>query len=405
MLAAAVSLTVGLSLMSITALATATGTTSDNVNVRSTASTSGSIVGTISPGQSVEVTGEEQDASGQTWYAVTLSNGQTGFVRGDLISVSGTYGEEEAPVEETPAADPTPAEGGDDAQTAAPAAQQSSEQYQLVYTPDPQTGENTWYLYFTEDGTRMKVSEIQSLAEELEKAENSQNDSAKRFRLLMIIFLILFLLAAGACVLLFLRLRDAMSGEVDLARDRNRERKVNRNADAVTIRRSEGQRASRERSDAYPAGERRTGTGAARTASDRSGAQGQVRRSTQDGQPVRRTAEGARDQRTVRPDAARRTADGTVRRPVERTAGAEQRESGARRAPSQAQGTAREAGARQAVRPEARDGVQREGVSRPSARPEGTVRSTDEQPRRQAPARNFVEPEDDSEYGFLGSNN
>ena len=72
----------------------------------------------------------------------------------------------------------------------------------------------------------------------------------------MIVFLVLFLLAAGACILLFFKLRDMMSGDVDLARERSAQRKVNRNADAVTIRRSDASRSSRERSDAYPAGER-----------------------------------------------------------------------------------------------------------------------------------------------------
>lgn len=401
-LAAAVSLTVALSFAGITALATATGTVSGSgVRVRASASTDSSVVGNLSGGDTVEVTAEEQDASGQTWYAVTLSNGQKGYIRGDLLSVSGEIGAEEAPAETEPAETAvTPTETETSAQPASTTSTQSSDQYQLVLSPDPQTGENVWYLYFTEDGERLKVSDIQDLAGRLDEAQKNQGESAKKFRILMIVFLVLFLLAAGACILLFFKLRDMMSGDVDLARERSAQRKVNRNADAVTIRRSDASRSSRERSDAYPAGERsgerRTGTGAVRQTERSSG---QTRRPAEGGQ-TRRPAggESARGEaeRTVRPD-ARRSAEGAVRRPAEREySSADQRESGVRRASSSEGAPARESreGTRPA-RPEARDGIQparRESSGRP-----------EQAPRRQPQARNFADADDDMGYGFLNS--
>ncbi|MBP3217455.1 MAG: hypothetical protein J6M46_03685, partial [Lachnospiraceae bacterium] len=281
---------------------------------------------------------------------------------------------------------------------------QTSDQYQLVLSPDPQTGENVWYLYFTEDGERLKVSDIQDLANRLDDAQKNQGESAKKFRILMIVFLVLFLLAAGACILLFFKLRDMMSGDVDLARERSAQRKVNRNADAVTIRRNgEGSRSSRERSDAYPAGERsaerRTGTGAVRPA-ERSN----TRRPSEGGasaSAARRPAgEPARDreydrERTVRPD-ARRSAEAGSRRPAERDySSADQRESGVHR--SSAEGASVREG-RESVRtarPEARDGIQparRESAGRP-----------EQAPRRQPQARNFADADDDMGYGFLNS--
>ena len=401
-LAAAVSLTVALSFAGITALATATGTVSGSgVRVRASASTDSSVVGNLSGGDTVEVTAEEQDASGQTWYAVTLSNGQKGYIRGDLLSVSGEIGAEEAPAETEPAETAvTPTETETSTQPASTTSTQSSDQYQLVLSPDPQTGENVWYLYFTEDGERLKVSDIQDLAGRLDEAQKNQGESAKKFRILMIVFLVLFLLAAGACILLFFKLRDMMSGDVDLARERSAQRKVNRNADAVTIRRSDASRSSRERSDAYPAGERsgerRTGTGAVRQTERSSG---QTRRPAEVGQ-TRRPAggESARGEaeRTVRPD-ARRSAEGAVRRPAEREySSADQRESGVRRASSAEGAPARESreGTRPA-RPEARDGIQ--PARRASAgRPE-------QAPRRQPQARNFADADDAMGYGFLNS--
>ena len=174
-LAAAVSLTVALSFAGITALATATGTVSGSgVRVRASASTDSSVVGNLSGGDTVEVTAEEQDASGQTWYAVTLSNGQKGYIRGDLLSVSGEIGAEEAPAETEPAETAvTPTETETSTQPASTTSTQSSDQYQLVLSPDPQTGENVWYLYFTEDGERLKVSDIQDLAGRLDEAQKN----------------------------------------------------------------------------------------------------------------------------------------------------------------------------------------------------------------------------------------
>lgn len=405
-LAAAVSLTVALSFAGITALATATGTVSGSgVRVRASASTDSSVVGNLSGGDTVEVTAEEQDASGQTWYAVTLSNGQKGYIRGDLLSVSGEIGAEEAPAETEPAEvdTTTPAET-DTSTTPAATTTQTSDQYQLVLSPDPQTGENVWYLYFTEDGERLKVSDIQDLANRLDDAQKNQGESAKKFRILMIVFLVLFLLAAGACILLFFKLRDMMSGDVDLARERSAQRKVNRNADAVTIRRSgEGSRSSRERSDAYPAGERsaerRTGTGAVRPA-ERSNTRRPSEGSTSASTSRRPAGEPARDreydrERTVRPD-ARRSAEAGSRRPVERDySSADQRESGVHR--SSAEGASVREG-RESVRtarPEAKDGIQparRESAGRP-----------EQAPRRQPQARNFADADDDMGYGFLNS--
>ena len=381
--------------MGLSVCAAATGTTSDSVNVRSIASTSGSIVGTTTPGTTVEVTAEETDSSNQTWYAVTLSDGTTGYIRGDLISVSGTIGEEETAAEDTSEADAAAADAFAAAASTAETENTAtttptSDEYQLVYTAD-ENGNNTWYLYFLQEDSRMKISDIQDMAAALEAAQSTKKTSSGPFKILMIVFIILFIIAAALCVFLFLKVREMTSDEVDLARTRDRERRVNKNADAVTIRRGEGNR-SRERSGAYASGEKsadrvRTARGAGSAAG--SAERTPVRRSA-DGTPVRRSADAGATaarrsavsaesrERTVRPDGTvrRSSADGSVRtRSSMDYSASEQRESGVRRTPAGS----------------------RDGASRPVTR-----QDTGSQPvRRTTQAKNFAD-DDDMDYGFIG---
>ena len=73
----------------IVALADSAGQiTVDNAKVRSDASTDASTLSTLANGTQVTVTDEKSDSSGNVWYHVTLSDGTTGYVRSDLMSVT-----------------------------------------------------------------------------------------------------------------------------------------------------------------------------------------------------------------------------------------------------------------------------------------------------------------------------
>ncbi len=67
--------------------------TVDNAKVRSDASTDASTLSTLANGTQVTVTDEKSDSSGNIWYHVTLSDGTTGYVRSDLMSVTAMAGE------------------------------------------------------------------------------------------------------------------------------------------------------------------------------------------------------------------------------------------------------------------------------------------------------------------------
>ena len=60
----------------------------DNVNVRASASTGADVVTRLNSGASIEIEGEEVDASNATWYKISV-NGQTGYVRADLVNTTG----------------------------------------------------------------------------------------------------------------------------------------------------------------------------------------------------------------------------------------------------------------------------------------------------------------------------
>jgi hypothetical protein len=64
------------------------GTGSTGVNMRGTASTSGTIVTTLSDGSALTVTGDSVTADGYTWWPVEDSNGNKGFVAADYLQAS-----------------------------------------------------------------------------------------------------------------------------------------------------------------------------------------------------------------------------------------------------------------------------------------------------------------------------
>ena len=80
----------------------------DNVNVRSEASTNGSVVAKLTSGAAVTLTGTSSDSEGKTWYQVNfINNGSnvSGYIREDFVELGEVVGVEE------PVADPAEGEG------------------------------------------------------------------------------------------------------------------------------------------------------------------------------------------------------------------------------------------------------------------------------------------------------
>lgn len=252
--AAAVTLNMGLAAGSMPVLA-ATGTVSgSSVNVRKEASTSSDKVGTLNSGDTVEV-GDSTDADGYTWYAVTLEDGTTGYVVSNYITVSDDTSSEassdasgEASTESTTE---TATESDTESATTEDTTAQSSP-YQVVYAED---GE--WYLYDTDAGERMKISDIKTFPDQLQAAQDEAASEKQKNRILLIVLIAVVIGAVAGLLVMYMRSHD--DGGRDLKDERERARRSGRrNVDDVNQLRQESRRPSgyNGRSDAYPSGRR-----------------------------------------------------------------------------------------------------------------------------------------------------
>lgn len=358
-------------LVSLAATGTVTGS---DINVRSEASSSSSQVGTVTTGDTVTVGETATDDSGATWYQVTLSNGTTGYIRGDFLTVSeedassDTSSEEGSSDAATDAATDASTDGTDEAAaSAAQAAEQDTGGYQVVLAPD-ENGENTYYLYDNNAGQRMKISDIGKLQDDVTAAKKEAASVKAKYNIFLIVLGASAVILAIVCILLVLKLRDALANgrrERDLTMERRDQRRSNSRADSVESLRARersagpASRNGRGRDDAYASGARRLERGDdARDPRDARGAR-PVR-------PAAPTRDGdVRGVRPVRPAAPARDGDARGARPI-----------------------------RPAARPE---GDAR--ADRPAARPAEDVAKRPAAPARKQPAKNFAD--DDFDYDFL----
>lgn len=353
----------------------ATGTvTGSDINVRSEAGSDSSQVGTVTTGDVVTVGETATDASGATWYQVTLDNGTVGYIRGDFLTV-----DESSDTETTDEA--ADGESTDDAETtedaategestdaaaadAAAAAEQDTGGYQIVLAPD-ENGTDTYYLYDNNEGKRMKISDIQQLENDVTTAQTTASSAKKTMMIVAFALGAVCTVLLVAVIVLVIKLKDALANgrrERDLTMERRDQRRVDQRADSVeSLRRPRGQQSarSRGRDDAYASNARRvtrdsraedrTERRAARPASDGGNYTTRTRAAAPARDTEARTAarQGARPaastERTARPAAsAERTARpaGSAERTARPAAEARSTETAARR-PAQQQ-TARQ---------------------------------------------------------------
>lgn len=177
-----------------------------SINVRSNASTSGTVVAKVQRDVALTVVGEAMDSESQTWFQVNFSNasGQvTGFIRGDYVTLEG----ERVPavqtpeVPEDPVVDPVEPEP-----TQAPVHRDYETQ---LYDEDG------WNLldYTKNPAVRYPIVDLfeaaNSSTEYQKKYEESQAQ-LKSTKVIMIILVILVIVLALAATLLFFKIRDMM---------------------------------------------------------------------------------------------------------------------------------------------------------------------------------------------------
>ncbi|MCR5558658.1 MAG: SH3 domain-containing protein [Butyrivibrio sp.] len=337
----------------------------DSVNVRKGAGTAYDSVGKVSKGGSVVITGEANGTDGKTWYQITFGDGQTGFVRSDLVAVSDTPVETTENVEggeNTEAENPEGGEGEntESQESSTPDTSTGDGAYSLMYTAD-EDGNGVWYLYDNFGGYRVKVKELIEAAQSAD-AVNSLRKSSSTYKKICIVLGILAAILVAGVVVLVLKLRDSLyyEDEEDEEYDRYSAKRPARDEERGGVRNEEvrPERPFRRNADAEA-----------------------PRRDSDGERPTRRNAED----RTVRPT-RRNPEDEYEKRPARRPA-EEERPSRRNKDDEEmdvrpGRNALRDAEERQARRQEARRDEERAAA-----------------PKRKA--RNFVGDDDDFEFEFL----
>lgn len=254
--AAMLSAAIGMGAPGIAALA-ATGTViGDRVNVRSDASTSSNIVGTAVNGETYDLGETKDDDTGATWYQITLSSGDTGYIRSDFLNVtedSSTSGS----TEDDAAGEGSTQDAGTDSSST------DTGDYQIIMAPD-ENGTQTYYLYNNAAKERMKLSDIETMKTQLQEAQSAAQSIQTQYRVILIILGVIAVILLAVCIMLVVRLRDALSGRRSHERDLTQERRNQRRNGEANVdglgglkRTPRGQNPAARRSDAYPSGTRR----------------------------------------------------------------------------------------------------------------------------------------------------
>ena len=191
--------------------ALAARTNTDGVLIRNDASTDAGAIGVLNEGDEVTLLDGIQGADGYVWYYVQLENGNTGYIRSDLVDASeeelATIGagqpQEEEPAQEEPAGEEKPQE----ATTAATAPAQTGDgeydaakdpnaAFRLSYDTD-ENGNGEWYIHNDDNGSKWKVSDLTDHDEPAAKGRNQAVPIA----------IVLFVLCCISVILNFMLLR------------------------------------------------------------------------------------------------------------------------------------------------------------------------------------------------------
>lgn len=244
--AAGISFLIAASAMVMPLCASAATAVTDGVMIRNDASTEAGIIGSLNEGDEVTILDVVQSGDGYAWYYIELDNGNTGYVRSDLLSASEEelkeFGgapaneekeeaekekeekeeqeekaeekkeadsekkdekkeekAEEAPAEST-AEQEAPAESGD-----YDASKDPNAHFSVKYETEAD-GSGNWYVYNDDNGSRIKISDMKESAE---KADSSK--AAGLWKPAAIIFGLLTLALAAFALFLIKSIRDGRS--------------------------------------------------------------------------------------------------------------------------------------------------------------------------------------------------
>ncbi len=276
--------------------------TTDNVNVRSSASTSAESVTKLPKGAAVTLTGTSTDSSGKKWYQVNfINNGSnvTGFIREDCVELGEVV--EPAPTEETPegeAGGDELAEMYEDMPTEGETG--GNNDYELFFEPD-QEGVDCWYIHDNIAQKRYKLEQLLQADEMNTHNVEIKDKEIQKMRIAVIILAVLFVIALIALGIFGFKYHDLKEDDDDDDDDDEDEDDDFREAPPVRRRvQAEARTGSRESV--------RTGGRGARATGRRPEA-GSARRPEAEGRTVQRRPQQRRPEEEI----PRRSAAGAVR--------------------------------------------------------------------------------------------
>lgn len=339
-----------------------------SINVRSNASTSGTVVAKVQRDVALTVVGEAKDSESKTWFQVNFSNasGQvTGFIREDYVSLEG----ERVPAVQTPELPEDPVV--DDPVEPEPTQAPTHRDYETqLYDEDG------WNLldYTKNPAVRYPIADLfetaNSATEYQKKYEESQAQ-LKSTKVIMIILVILVIVLALAATLLFFKIRDMM----DAAYFEEVEKE--------TIRKRQGA-GGKASMPTVGSGSRPAGSSQQRTSGSSQQKTSGTSQQRSSGSSQQRPAEGG--QQRASSSSQQRPAGSGQQRPAgsgqARPAGSQQRPSGS--------GQARPAGSQQ--KPAG------SGQARPAGQQQGRPAETQNAPKQ---SKNFMTDDDEFDFEYL----
>lgn len=250
----------------------------DDVNVRSEASTNGSVVAKLPQGAAVTLTGTSSDGSGNTWYQVNfINNGSnvTGYIREDYVEpgeIVAQDGQGETP------------EGGEDElanmygdMPTEDGSTAPNNDYELFFEAD-QEGVDCWYIHDNVAQKRYKLEQLMQADEMNTHNLEIKDNELKKMRMVVIILAVLFVFALFAAGFFGFKYHDLRDGDDDDDDDDDDEDfreapPVRRRAREEAEQRSRGREASRSDVRTARPVQRKAEAGAQRRPSPASGAQ------------------------------------------------------------------------------------------------------------------------------------
>ena len=227
---------IAVSSMGLSIAAFAATAVTDGVMIRNDASTEAGIIGSLNEGDEVEILDVLQSGDGYAWYYIQLGNGNTGYVRSDLISADDSElaafrnDEEAEPEQQEPAqepeAEPEQAEPAAETEEAAQGQTQNAiapvqeettaEGYDALKDPNAslsvryetdETGSGSWYVYNDDNGSRYEIGNGGAQ----EAAAADQSGVPGFWRTLAILFGILAVALIAFAAFLMKSIRDGRS--------------------------------------------------------------------------------------------------------------------------------------------------------------------------------------------------